>query len=212
MRPRLASCFVATFLCPAVICSVTSHAAETDSEGYVPLFNGKDLTGWQTTGNWVVEDDGVVALKPKPGKRGIFSYRLFLWTKRTYRDFILDLEFKLAEGGDSSVFLRSRSLGRFIEVEVSDSYGKEGPLTTDDCGAVQKVTPPSKNMAKPPGQWNRMMITCNGSQVQVELNGEQVVDLDYAKLERTAPSSGSIGLQDWGHPVWFRNVRIKELD
>ena len=110
-------------------------------------------------------------------------------------------------------FLRSRSLlSGFIEVEVTDSHGKQGPLTTDDCGAIQKVTPPSKNMAKPAGEWNRMMITCKGSQVQVELNGERVVDLDYAKLKKNAPSSGKIGLQDWGHPVWFRNIRIKKLN
>ncbi len=212
MLPRLASCLVATVLPAAMMCSITSHAADTDSDGYVALFNGKDLTGWETTGNWVVEEDGILALKPKPGKRGIFSYKLFLWTKRSFRDFVLDLEFKLAKGGDSSVFLRSRSLVSFIEVEVTDSYGKKEPLTMDDCGGVQKVTPPSKNMAKPAGEWNRMIITCEGSLLQVELNGERVVDLDYEKLERNAPSSGPIGLQDWGHPVWFRNIRIKKLN
>jgi hypothetical protein len=211
MLPRSASYLVATVFTAALMGPLTSHAADSSKDGFINLFNGKDLTGWKTTGNWVVEEDGVIALNPKPGKRGIFSYRLFLWTKRSFSDFILDLEFKLAKGGDSSVFLRSQSLGRFIEVEVTDSHGKQGPLTTDDCGAVQKVTPPSKNMAKPAGQWNRMIITCKGTQLQVELNGEQVVDLDYDTLERNVPNSGKIGLQDWGHPVWFRNVRIKLL-
>lgn len=109
------------------------------------------------------------------------------------------------------MFLRSQSLAGFIEIELSDSHGKEGTLTTNDCGAVQKVMPPSKNMAKPAGQWNRMIITCKGQSVQVELNGEQVVDLDYEKIGKTVPTSGKIGLQDWGHPAWFRNIRIKKL-
>ncbi|MCM2374374.1 3-keto-disaccharide hydrolase [Aporhodopirellula aestuarii] len=211
MSPRLAACFVAIAMTTAMTCAIDSHAAEKDSDGYLPLFNGKDLTGWETTGTWVVEEDGVLALKPKPGKRGIFSYRLFLWTKWTFSDFELDFEFKLAKGGDSSVFLRSQSLGGFIEVELTDSHGKEGPLTTDDCGAVQKVTPPSKNMAKPAGEWNRITIKCKGELLQVELNGEQVIDLDYDKLGISVPTSGKIGLQDWGHPVWFRNIRIKKL-
>ncbi len=211
MSSRLAVFFVAIVIATATTGTIDSHAAEKDSDGYLPLFNGKDLTGWETTGTWVVEDDGVLALKPKPGKRGIFSYRLFLWTKWTFRDFKLDFEFKLAEGGDSSVFLRSQSLGGFIEIELTDSYGKQGPLTTDDCGAVQKVSPPSKNMAKPAGEWNRMVIACKGNLLQVELNGEQIIDLDYDELGKSVPASGKIGLQDWGHPVWFRNIRIKKL-
>lgn len=211
MSSRLAAYFVAIVIATATTCTIDSHAAEKDSDGYLPLFNGKDLTGWETTGTWVVEDGGVLALKPKPGKRGIFSYRLFLWTKWTFRDFKLDFEFKLAEGGDSSVFLRSQSLGGFIEIELTDSYGKQGPLTTDDCGAVQKVSPPSKNMAKPAGEWNRMVIACKGNLLQVELNGEQVINLDYDELGKSVPASGKIGLQDWGHPAWFRNIRIKKL-
>lgn len=212
MSARLSSFFVVIAFLVTMGCCTTLHADDTGSNGYVSLFNGKDLTGWQTNGNWVVEEGGVLALKPAPGKRGLFSYRLFLWTKRTYRDFILDLEFKLDKGGDSSVFFRSRSFGRFIEVEVADSHGKEEPLTMDDCGAIRNGSPPTKNMAKPAGKWNRMIITCKGSQVEVKLNGEQVNEVDFAELERSAPSSGTIGLQDWGSPVWYRNIRIKELN
>ncbi|MFG0290649.1 MAG: DUF1080 domain-containing protein [Rhodopirellula sp. JB044] len=211
MFSRNAVCLVAFVMSAAVIGATNLRAGDAENDGFKPLFNGRDLTHWETAGTWLVEEDGVLALKPKPGKRGIFSYRLFLWTKYSFRDFQLDFEFKLDEGGDSSVFLRSQSLAGFIEIELSDSHGKEGTLTTNDCGAVQKVMPPSKNMAKPAGQWNRMIITCKGQSVQVELNGEQVVDLDYEKIGKTVPTSGKIGLQDWGHPAWFRNIRIKKL-
>ena len=82
-----------------LLLSGITQAVEKDSEGYLPLFNGKDLTGWQTTGNWSFDEDGVLALDPAPGKRGMFSYRLFLWSKMKFSDFVLDLEFKLEKGG-----------------------------------------------------------------------------------------------------------------
>jgi hypothetical protein len=213
MFRRLDFCLAATVSLAVMACAVTSQAADTGGDGYTMLYNGKDLTGWKTAGDWRVEEDGVLALKPKPGRRGIFSYTLFLWTKEKYSDFVLDFEYKLARGGDSSVFLRSKSLFSFIEVEVSDSYGKREPLTDDDCGAVVKVAAPTKNAAKPPGEWNRMIITCTGTQLQVDLNGLRVNDLDLAEASsRSIPNSGAIGFQDWGHPVWFRNIRIKEIE
>jgi hypothetical protein len=83
-------------------------ASERDDQGFVPLFNGQDLSGFQTTGTWVFEKDGALALKPKyRGFRLFPDYKSFLWTEATYDDFILDLEFKVAANGNSGVFLRS---------------------------------------------------------------------------------------------------------
>ena len=112
-------------------------AKERDDTGFVPLFNGKDSSGWQTTGNWGFEQDGVVALKPTYRRLPLFpDYKTFLWTKASYDDFVLDLEFKVAERGNSGVFVRSSSRRSYIQTQIADSHGKEEPLDNSDCGAV----------------------------------------------------------------------------
>ncbi len=189
-------------------------AAETQ-EGFKPMFNGKDLTGWKTAGNWVVEEGGVVALHPRPGESGWTRYDAYLTTERTYRDFVLDLEFKINKGGNSGVFLRvgdpKNQVSSGFEVQILDTHGKE-KITNHDCGGVISAAAPSKNMAKPAGEWNRYVITCNGDRVQIVFNGEQVIDLELSKSAlKDRPREGHIGFQDEAQPVWYRNVRIKEL-
>jgi len=189
-----------------------SHA---DDDGFVPMFNGKDLTGWQTTGNWVVADGADVTLKPRPGESGWQRYNDYITTTRTYRDFILDLEFKFEPRGNSGVFLRVGDLKDHVnsgmEVQILDTHGKEN-VGHHDCGGLIKTQGPSKNMVKPAGEWNRYTITLKGNQLTVVLNGEQILDLDLSKSAmKDRPAEGYISFQDEGKPVWYRNVRIKEL-
>ena len=184
-------------------------------DGFTPMFNGKDLTGWQTTGNWVVEKDGSISLHPRPGERGWQRYGAYLTTARKYRDFILDLEFKINKRGNSGVFLRvgdpKSQVNSGFEVQILDTHGKAKP-TAHDCGGVIGTASPAKNMAKPAGEWNRYTITCVGSQLKVVLNGEQIIDLDLSTSRlKDRPPSGYIGFQDEAKRVWYRNVRIKEL-
>jgi hypothetical protein len=190
-----------------------ARSKERDDKGFVPLFKGRDLSGWETTGKWVFEPDGALALKPKNrGFRLFPDYKSFLWSKASYDDFVLDLEFKVAENGNSGVFVRSTSQRSYIQAQIRDSHGKQEPLDNSDCGAVVDVAAPSKNMSKPAGQWNRMIITCQQDRMQVELNGEEVINLDLSKSPRTRTvRSGRIGFENKSSPVAFRNVRIKEL-
>ena len=157
--------------------------------------------------------DGVVALKPTYRRlRLIPDYKTFLWTKASYDDFVLDLEFKVAKDGNSGVFVRSSSSRSYIQTQIRDSHGKEEPLGNDDCGAVVGLAAPSKNMSKPAGQWNRMIITCRQDRMHVELNGEEVINLDLSQSQKTrSVRSGRIGFENKNSPVAFRNVRIKEL-
>jgi len=184
-------------------------------DGFVPLFDGKTLDGWKTTGNWVVEEDGVVTLKPRPGEKGWQRYDAYLTTARKYKDFVLDLEFKIGKGGNSGVFMRVgdplSQVSTGFEVQILDTHGKENP-GHHDCGGVIRTVGPSKNMAKPAGEWNRYIITCKGHHLQVELNGEQIVDIELDKTPmKDRPLEGYIGFQDEAKRVWYRNVRIKEL-
>ena len=182
---------------------------------FVTIFNGKDLTGWQTKGNWIVEQDGVLAIKPRAGEKGWKRYDAYLWAERQYGDFMFDLEFKIPKGGNSGVFVRVKDrdnpVSTGIEVQISDTYGKES-VGAHDCGGIIGTIGPTKNMAKPAGQWNRMVVTCRGKQLQVELNGEKIVDVRLDTTGRSdRPLVGYVGLQDHGLPLWFRNIRIKPL-
>ena len=157
----------------------------------------------------------MVALHPRPGESGWQRYDAYLTTARKYKDFILDLEFKINAGGNSGVFLRVgdrlSQVATGFEIQILDTHGLAKP-GNHDCGGVIGAAAPSKNMAKPAGQWNRYVITLQGKRLKVEMNGEQIHDLELDKSAiKDRPAEGYIGFQDEGLPVWYRNVRIKEL-
>lgn len=186
-----------------------------DAPGFVPLFNGKDLTGWQTSGNWIVENDGTVSLHPRDGESGWQRYDDYLSTVKQYGNFVLDLEFKFEPKGNSGVFLRVGDLEDHVksgfEVQILDTHGLEKP-GHHDCGGIVHAMGPSKNMVKPAGEWNRYTITVKDRHASVVFNGEQVIDMnldDTVKKDR--PNVGHIAFQDEAKRVWYRNVRIKEL-
>lgn len=198
-----------------VLCASLIAVAAGD-DGFVPMFNGKDLAGWKTTGNWVVEEGGVIALHPRPGEKGWQRYDAYLATERKYKDFVLDLEFKFEKDGNSGVFMRvgdpKDHVKSGFEVQILDTHDLKRPLTAHDCGGVISAATPTKNMVKPAGEWNRYIITCQGNRLKVVLNGEQIVDLQLDKSPlKDRPAEGLISFQDEARTVWYRNVRIKEL-
>jgi hypothetical protein len=179
------------------------------------MFNGKDLTGWKTTGNWVLEDGNILTLKPREGESGWQRYDDYIFTTRKYKDFVIDLEFKFQPKGNSGVFLRvddpKSPVDTGFEVQILDTHGKE-EFGHHDCGGVIRTVGPTKMMVKPAGEWNSYHITLVDSQLTVVLNGEQIVDIDISKTDlKDRPMEGYIGFQDEGKPIWYRNVRIKEL-
>ncbi len=203
----------------------------TDADGFVTLFNGGDLTGWITgpENSWIVRDGALTVNRAMDGEEHNFDY---LWTRDTYGDFILDLEFMVVDGTNSGIFLRTSDLKdpvyTGIEVQVANSYGRQRISKTGTAGAIYDCQAPSRNVIKPPGEWNRCRLTCRGSRVEVVLNGEEVVDMDLDRWTKPRENPdgtpnkfsrpikdfarvGHIGLQDHGRPVWYRNIRIKRL-
>ncbi|MEM7392617.1 MAG: DUF1080 domain-containing protein [Verrucomicrobiota bacterium] len=180
------------------------------------VLNGKDLTGLKTAGNWVYEEDGSLALKPREGERGWKRYDAYLWLDREYADFEFDLEYKHPKGGNSGVFFRCKDLenpvSRGIEVQILDSFGKKKKLGHHDLGGIIRTQGPLKNMARPAGEWNRITVTCKGSHLNVVLNGETIQDVDLSQTAmKDRPLKGWVGVQDHGQPFWVRNLRIREL-
>jgi len=194
----------------------------TQGDGWEPLFNGQDLTGWVCNpGSW--EAEGGVLTRKGGGD---------IWTEQRFGDFVLDLEFKLDKETNSGVFIRTGSIKEWlhtaIEVQVLDSHGKDKP-DLHDCGAIYDCLAPSKNAVKPAGEWNRYVITCRGPKIEVVLNGQPIIDMDldrwteahknpdgtpnkFNTAYKDMPREGHIGLQDHGKPIWYRNIRIKRLD
>ena len=211
--------------------AVLGCAGLTGEQGFSTLFNGKDLSGWLIGSDnaWIVKDGELTVRRDMDGKEHNYDY---LWTTDKYGDFILDLEFKVIEGTNSGIFFRTSDLKdpvyTGIEIQVCNSYGRNRLSKKGTAGAIYDCLEPSKNMINEPGQWNRCILTCKGSNINVVLNDEQIIDMN---LERwTTPHKnpddtdnkfgralkdfsrvGYIGLQDHGRPVWYRNVRIKRL-
>ena len=121
------------------------------------LFNGKDLTGWQTNGNWIVKD-GVITLHPREGEKGWQRYDAYLTSEKTYDDFVLEVDFKFEPGGNSGVFLRVGDLKDHVtsgmEIQILDTHHLDKP-GNHDCGGIIRTTAPFRNAVKPAGQWNR---------------------------------------------------------
>ena len=196
---------------------VLAPALCAEGRDWVTLYNGKDLTGWQTTGNWLPQKDGSLLIKPRKGEKGWQRYSAYLWSKKKYKDFVLHVEYKYPPKGNSGVHFRVGDLknpvNTGIEAQVLDSYGKK-KMGHHDHGGIIRTVGASKNMSKKAGEWNTMILTCKGYHLKVQLNGEQIVDIHLDKTPmKDRPLEGHIGLQDHGEPnnLHFRNIKIKEL-
>jgi hypothetical protein len=193
---------------------ISIREIKEDSD-FVEMFNGKDLSGWKTNGNWVVEKDNVITLKPRPGESGWKRYSDYLTTDRKYGNFELDLEFKFNATGNSGVFMRIGDLNDHVasgfEVQILDTHGKK-KFGHHDCGGVIRTSAPKTMAVKPAGEWNRYTIALKDSHLKVVLNGELIQDLDLSKTDmKDRLAEGYISFQDEAKRIWYRNVRIKEL-
>jgi 3-keto-disaccharide hydrolase len=191
-----------------------------DADGYKPLFKENLSNAVMQEGGWAFED-GVLTAKGKGD----------IWTKERYGNFVLDLEFKCDPETNSGVFIRTADLDQWlhtaIEVQVlqpNDHYDND----KHHCGGIFDCLAPSKQVIKKAGEWNHYIIIAQDNMIYVILNGEQVVGMDldqwteahknpdgtknkfkypYKEMAR----EGHFGLQYHGHPVWFRNLKVKKL-
>lgn len=190
-----------------------AHAAEEGTD-----LVGNDLTThWETKGNWSLKD-GVATLTPRAGEGGWSRWDMYLWSKKQYADFRVSFEYMVQKGGNSGFYLRVKDrndpVAQGIEVQIYDSGSKkpDAKLTDHDSGGIIPGKPPTKNSAKPAGEWNRFVITSQADKLTVELNGEvvNVIDLTQGALSKR-PKVGYIGFQDHAMPLSIRNVRVTEL-
>lgn len=181
--------------------------AQADFE---PLFNGKNLDGWEVYGTekWYVED-GLLVCESGPDKA--YGY---LATDKSYKDFVLTLEFQQEANGNSGVFFRSSIEGTKItgwQVEVAPpNHDTGGIYESYGRGWLEQIPEEKEDILKM-GEWNQMRIEVKGDEVKTYLNDRLMVDLTDEKI---GEANGSIALQihdGGGIKVRWRNLMVKEL-
>ena len=193
----------------------------------VSLFDGQSLAGWVTAKGEPINDgwevvDGALHLKGR--SQSIYS-------AREYTNFILDFEWKIADGGNSGVKYRVRSYGGAllgIEYQLLDDL--KFKYESDHIGSTGSIyalyEPRADKPLKPVGEFNHSRIVVQGNRLEHWLNGVQIASAivgsrewhqrvaasKFAKRSNFAENaSGKLMLQDHGHPTWFRSITIQEL-
>ncbi len=209
----------AVFLLPIMLLFVLPAAAQVtpqeQNEGFVPMLNGTDLTGWVVQGGqggWEMQD-GVLACLGTGGG--------WLRTDAQYYDFVWRLEYKISPGGNSGLFLRATREGNpaftGMELQILDDHGREP--NAHSAMSLYGSRAPDENMSRPAGEWNAVEVSLIGRQLKVIWNGQQVhdvhlddPDLPWQERKLTERAEvGYLGMQNYGVPVEFRNMRLKVI-
>ena len=212
--------------------------AEETAEGFVPLYNGKDLSGWTLQG-----DAGCY----RPGKGGqlLFDHLAGsgnLWTDRDYADFTIRFEFRLSSDCNNGLAVRT-PFGKHaaydgMEIQMLDDEGAMYTTTFPQLGLYQKACcrhgsvygviapkfkPDGKSYLKAAGEWNSEEVTLVGSKLKVVLNGTVILEddlsryptdgttMDGTKHPGLRNTTGRLGWLSHGYPCRWRRIRIKEI-
>jgi hypothetical protein len=226
-----------TSLCLALSCVFSvaflvqvKAADNVPPQGFVALFNGKDLTGWKgllkppldnpAKRAELTPDQAAAAQEEadevmRQGWRAEDGMLIFngkgrsLCTLKDYGDFEMYVDWKIGPEGDSGIYLRGSP-----QVQIWDpNHWKigSGGLYNNEKNPHE----PSKIADKPIGQWNTFYIKMVGDRVTVKLNGELVVDdvvmENYWERDKPIYPTGQIELQNHGSTLWFKNIYLREI-
>ncbi len=235
MHPKLLTLGFCSLLlgAPLFAAAPNTLTAAEKAAGWKLLFDGKTFAGWrgykteEIGKGWKVEDGALALIEPKAGD---------LVTTEEFGDFELTFEWKISEAGNSGVIYRvgfgdSATYRTGPEYQVLDNAKAEDNKKPNHLAAAlyDIGAPPPKDFTKPVGEWNSGKIVIRGWHIEHYLNGEKVADLDLASdagkaalkdskfngkgWEKFASlSRGHIALQEHGHAVAFRNIKIHELN
>lgn len=213
-------------------------AAPDETGEWTALFNGRDLDGWrsynagQPNPGWIVED-GAIVLDVDESTEEMTAGDLI--TEQQFERFELELEWRISEGGNSGVFFRVREIPgqevaylTGIEMQVlDDDVHVDGGNALTSSGACYALYAPTADVLRPVGEWNEVRLLVDGDRVEHWLNGRKIVEYvigsddwnrrvaesKFADWEHFAKyRKGHIALQDHTDRVWFRNIRIRELE
>lgn len=225
------------FLTIVVVClNVHSLNAEDNQlsrreirQGWELIFDGKSLDGWLTSdlkqSAREVEEHAI-----NPHRCGAYM----MVYKRDLSFFELQLDFKASEPCNSGVFFYTFPLEKRGDRDIGYN-GMEIAIDSNftggyhDTGAIYDLSKPKANAMKPAGSWNHLHLRCNGPLIDVHLNGIHVNSLDMREYVQKNvrpdgsphkfdvkyaqhPQHGYIGLQDHGADIWFKNIKIRNIN
>jgi HEAT repeat protein len=192
------------------------------SEGFVSLFNGRNLDNWVGNKQSYVAEDQMIVIKPVDNSGGN------LYTEKEYADFVFRFEFQLTPAANNGLGIRAPLTGDAayvgMELQILDDtapvYSALQPYQYH--GSVYGVIPSRRGFQKPVGEWNYEEVTAVGTHIKIVLNGTTIVDgdiagprdngtMDHNSHPGLKNTTGHIGFLGHGSLVKFRNIRIKEL-
>lgn len=193
----------------AALLALTRVGTAQGDVGFQSLFNGKDLAGWKAPNPnpfWTVTDGVLVGQNNEQLKGNV------LYTEKSFKDFVLDLETRWNGEIDSGVMLRKPELqlqfgvSRSLKKDMTCSFYTGGQEKYPAAGQAKGL----ENRLKA-GEWNRVRLEARGNTFTVWLNGEKVTEYE----NRGYPGPAPLGLQV--HPglkmkVEFKNIQVKSLD
>jgi hypothetical protein len=214
---------------PALLIAAAPVAAaafgqdNTPPKGFVALFNGRNLDGWQ--GLVELPERAKLTKEELAAKQrdanekylphwtvadGVLRYDgkgQSLQTSVDYGDFELLVDWKIGPKGDTGIYLRGTP-----QVQIWDNPEGSGGLYNNKINPRQ----PLAKADKPVGEWNTFRIVMRGDKVSVWLNGTLVVDNvtmeNYWQRDQPIAARGPIELQHHGNPIEFKNIYIRKLD
>ena len=210
------------------------------ADGWQLLFDGTTLTGWKRFNHdtigplWSVKDGAIVCDGSGLGE-GSGTNRGSLHTTREFGNFDLVLDYKLSPGGNSGIIYHAVEDPKYTydyetgpEYQLLDDAGWQGEIKdAQKAGSNYDMFPaPASKKLNPAGEWNTARIVYRDGHVEQWLNGEKILEFDENSDDFRARykqskwkdypdwnkfKTGVISLQDHGAPVYFRNIKIKEL-
>jgi hypothetical protein len=200
-------------------------SAREIADGWRLLFDGRTTGGWHT----YAKPGTVEGWEAIDGMLVNNGHTEDLVTDGQFDSFELSLEWKVVPGSNSGIFWWAHEASEKIyhnapEMQVLDNGGTSGVDPLHAAGSLYDLYPAPLEVAKPAGEWNRVLIVTNRGRVEQWLNGVKVVDVDFDSDEVKAKIAASkfnewptfgktrrgyIGLQSHGDSVWYRNIAIK---
>jgi hypothetical protein len=231
----------AIFMAGTAFSQVNTLTKKEKKEGWVLLFNGNDFSGWrQCNGtampaNWVIEDNAMKVLIGEGKNPGQGANGDILFSDKKFKNFELSIDWKASKMANSGIFYYVREVpGKPIyyaapEIQVLDNVdATDNKIDSHLAGSLYDLIAADPKTVNPAGEWNTCVIKVNDGKVVISMNGTEVVKYTHWTPEWDAmvanskfksfpgwtegiDKEGYIGLQDHGYPVWFRNIKIREL-
>ncbi len=210
-------------------------------EGWVLLFNGKDFAGWRhyngtgMAANWEIEDTAMKVFTAEGLNPGQMGGGDIIYFDKQFRNFELSIDWKASKMANSGIFFNVQELpGQPMyyaapEVQILDNVdATDNRVDSHLAGSLYDILPADPRTVNPAGEWNTIVIRMENGKVTHTQNGVKVVEYtmwtpewdslvvkskfrDFPGWQTGIPKEGYIGLQDHGYPVWFRNIKIREL-